>query len=44
LFNLWDEKTGLPESFGPDEVDEKTEAIFGHLLISSKSYQDHTRT
>ena len=34
---LWDEKTGLPESFGPDEVDEKTEAVFKHLLVSQRS-------
>lgn len=34
---LWDEKTGLPESFEPDEVDEKTEAVFKHLLVSQRS-------
>lgn len=34
---LWDEKTGLPESFGPDEVDEKTEAVFKHLLVLQRN-------
>ncbi|TXI26383.1 MAG: type I restriction endonuclease subunit R [Nitrosomonas oligotropha] len=34
---LWDEKTGLPESFEPDEVDEKTEAVFKHLLVLQRS-------
>jgi len=33
---LWDDKTGLPESFGPEEVEEKTEAIFKHLLMNAK--------
>ena len=31
---LWDENTGLPESFEPDEVEEKTDAVFMHLLTS----------
>jgi type I restriction enzyme R subunit len=34
---LWDEKTGLPESFAPEEVEEKTDMIFKHLLIAAKS-------
>src|SRR5690606_32434132 len=34
---LWDEKTGLPESFGPDEIEEKTEAVFKYLLISQRN-------
>jgi type I restriction enzyme R subunit len=34
---LWDDKTGLPESFAPQEVDEKTEAVYKHLLIASRS-------
>jgi len=33
---LWDEKTGLPESFAPDEVDEKTEAVFLHLISKAR--------
>jgi len=31
---LWDEKTGLPESFAPDEVEEKTEMVFRHIILS----------
>lgn len=34
---LWNDKTGLPESFAPEEVEEKTEAVFRHLLIASKN-------
>jgi len=33
---LWNENTGLPDSFGPDEIDEKTEAVFKHLLVLHK--------
>lgn len=33
---LWNEKTGLPDSFAPEEVEEKTEAVFRHLLITEK--------
>ena len=33
---LWDEKTGLPASFAPDEIEEKTDAIFAHLMIKAK--------
>lgn len=34
---LWDDKTGLPESFAPEEVEDKTEAVFNHLLIVAKN-------
>jgi len=34
---LWDDTTGLPDSFASDEVEEKTDAVFNHLLISSRS-------
>lgn len=34
---LWSEKTGLPEIFEPEEVDEKTELVFKHLLIANKN-------
>ncbi len=30
---LWDDNTGLPESFAPAEIEEKTEVIFSHLII-----------
>lgn len=33
---LWDDKTGLPESFAPEEVEDKTEAVFNHLLIAAR--------
>ncbi len=36
---LWDDNTGLPESFAPEEVDEKAEAIFRHLIISNRNNQ-----
>lgn len=34
---LWDDKTGLPESFAPEEVEEKTESIFAHLIVASRN-------
>jgi type I restriction enzyme R subunit len=34
---LWDDKTGLPESFGPNEVDQKAEEVFRYLVIASKN-------
>jgi type I restriction enzyme R subunit len=34
---LWDDKTGLPESFAPEEVEDKTEAVFGHLMVASRN-------
>jgi len=34
---LWSEKTGLPEVFAPEEVEEKTELVFNHLLIANKN-------
>ncbi|MCF8474598.1 MAG: type I restriction endonuclease subunit R [Emcibacter sp.] len=36
---LWDDKTGLPECFAPDEVEEKTDAVFAYLMIRSKREQ-----
>jgi type I restriction enzyme R subunit len=30
---LWDEKTGLPNSFDPQAIEEKTEAIFEHIYV-----------
>lgn len=33
---LWNEKTGLPESFAPQEVEKKTEAVFKHLLVVNR--------
>lgn len=30
---LWNEKTGLPESFDPDEIESKTEAIFEYVYL-----------
>ena len=35
---LWDEETGLPESFAPDEIEEKTDAVFAHLLMSVRHH------
>lgn len=31
---LWSDETGLPETFGPEEIEEKTDAVFAHLLTS----------
>lgn len=36
---LWDESTGLPDSFAIDEIEEKADAIFTHLLVTSR-YSD----
>ena len=33
---LWDDKTGLPESFGPEEIEEKTDVVFMHVLMGAK--------
>ena len=33
---LWDETTGLPESFAPEETDEKTDTVFSHLLTNAR--------
>lgn len=30
---LWDEKIGLPECVAPEEVEEKTEIVFAHILM-----------
>ncbi|MGQ4276861.1 type I restriction endonuclease subunit R [Pseudidiomarina sp. E22-M8] len=34
---LWDEKKGLPESFAPDEVEQKTEVVFEFLMQKHKN-------
>lgn len=34
---LWDEKTGLPESFATEEIEEKTEVVFAHILMNAKN-------
>lgn len=34
---LWDDKTGLPESFNLDEIEEKTDAVFAHVLMSVRN-------
>lgn len=34
---LWDDQTGLPESFAPEDVEEKTEAVFSHLMVASRN-------
>ena len=31
---LWDDRTGLPESFASYEIEEKTDVVFAHLLAS----------
>jgi type I restriction enzyme R subunit len=33
---LWDEKTGLPASFEPDDIEEKTDAVFAYLLTRER--------
>ena len=33
---LFDDNSGLPESFGPEEIDEKAVAVLAHLVISSR--------
>ncbi|MEQ8957567.1 MAG: hypothetical protein RLP02_06525 [Coleofasciculus sp. C2-GNP5-27] len=32
---LWDEMTRLPESFDPDEIEVKTEAVFAHVMMAA---------
>ena len=34
---LWDEKTGLPEAFGLDEVEQKTDVVFAHVLMTARN-------
>ena len=34
---LYDDKTGLPESFGLGEVEMKTEAVFAHVVMAARS-------
>lgn len=38
---LWDERTGLPDSFAPEEIEEKTEIIFAHVLMGAHSSDDY---
>ena len=33
---LWDDKTGLPESFGLEEIEEKADVVFTHVLMGAK--------
>lgn len=33
---LWDEDSGLPASFGPEEVDEKAELVFQHIFMQQR--------
>ena len=33
---LWDERTGLPTSFDPDEVEEKAELVFQHVYMQQR--------
>jgi type I restriction enzyme, R subunit len=33
---LWDDKTGLPESFGPEEIEKKADVIFAHVLMGAR--------
>jgi len=33
---LWDENTGLPESFNPEEVEQKTDVVYTHLIMSAR--------
>jgi type I restriction enzyme, R subunit len=34
---LYDDKTGLPESFGFDEIDMKTEKVFAHVVMGARN-------
>ena len=34
---LWSEQTGLPESFQNEEIEEKADVIFAHLLMSARN-------
>lgn len=38
---LWDEKTGLPESFATEEIEEKTEVVFAHILMSARNREQY---
>jgi len=40
---LWDEKKGLPESFAPDEVEQKTEIVFEFLIQQQKNTMPDVR-
>ena len=37
--NLWNEKTGLPESFATDEIKGKIDAMFAHLVKSVRHHK-----
>jgi type I restriction enzyme, R subunit len=37
FLQTWDDKNGLSESFAPDEVEEKTEIVFQHLILSQRN-------
>lgn len=41
---LWDDNTGLPESFAPSEIEEKTEVISSHLITSANHRNFHSTT
>lgn len=36
---LWDENTGLPESFNPEEVESKSESVFSYMMSTSRHIQ-----
>ncbi|ASG66815.1 DEAD/DEAH box helicase [Idiomarina piscisalsi] len=40
---LWDEKKGLPESFAPDEVEQKAEVVFEFLMQKHKGSMQEMR-
>lgn len=33
---LWDDKTGLPESFDPEEIESKTDDVFTYLMVQAR--------
>ena len=44
---LWDERTGLPTSFDPNEVEEKAELVFQHIYMQQRQsavYENTGRT
>jgi type I restriction enzyme, R subunit len=44
---LWDDTTGLPDSFAHEEIEEKTEIIFAHVLMGARgsgSYSEYRAT
>lgn len=38
---LWDERTGLPESFAPEEVEFKTDMVFQHMIMMQRNEGFH---